>query len=108
MVDAASLSGGQAQRLCVARALCRQPKVLLLDEATSALEEGMGLQIVHGIAKLRTALPEAFGELVVVMVTHQTAMLEVCDTVVRLREGGVVERVERRSSARERAREAAV
>ena len=96
-MSTSTLSGGQAQRLCIARALCRKPKVLLLDEATSALEESQGREILNTIAQLRTRHAQAFGDLHVVLVTHQQFTLEVCDTVVHLECGGVVSKIERRS-----------
>jgi len=64
------LSGGEKQRVTIARALLRDPQVLLLDEPTSALDEANALLVVDTIARLR----EARG-LSVVAVTHQPELV---------------------------------
>jgi ABC-type multidrug transport system fused ATPase/permease subunit len=64
--DATTLSGGEKQRVTIARALLRDPQVLLLDEPTSALDPPNALLIVATIASLRKARG-----LSIVAVTHQ-------------------------------------
>ncbi len=71
------LSGGQKQRLALARALYRDPAVLLLDEPTSALDD-------ENIAKFRAVLTALKGSLTIVMITHQTNLLDLADQVIRL------------------------
>jgi polar amino acid transport system ATP-binding protein len=63
-----SLSGGQAQRLALARAMVLQPKVLLLDEITSGLDPETIINVVEAITALRNA--DASGCLSIVLVTH--------------------------------------
>jgi ABC-type methionine transport system ATPase subunit len=64
--DASTLSGGEKQRVTIARALLRDPQVLLLDEPTSALDPPNALLVVATIARLRKARG-----LSIVAVTHQ-------------------------------------
>ena len=81
-----TLSGGQAQRLSIARALARQPRLLVLDEPTSALDEESAEMIRQTIRELS----EGGGDMAVVMVTHSREMMTVADWIVVLGEGGVV------------------
>src|SRR3989441_3537408 len=68
--DSTMLSGGEKQRVTIARALLRDPQALLLDEPTSALDEANARLVVDTIARLR----EARG-LSVVAVTHQPELV---------------------------------
>ncbi|KAL8919834.1 MAG: hypothetical protein Q9208_006567 [Pyrenodesmia sp. 3 TL-2023] len=81
-----TLSGGQAQRIAIARAVARQPLLLMLDEATSALDG----ENTRGIGELvRRLVDQGTG---VLMVTHDRDMMAACEDVVVLREGTVAER----------------
>ncbi len=80
----AQLSGGEQQRVAVARALAPNPAILVADEPTGNLDEGTGQQIVDllfaGHSKRGTTL---------VLVTHDNALAQRCGRVVRLRSGRV-------------------
>ncbi|KIW94749.1 uncharacterized protein Z519_04726 [Cladophialophora bantiana CBS 173.52] len=82
------ISGGQAQRIVIARALIRDPKILILDEATSALDRESAQVIRESIARLSR---EKGRKLTVIVVTHAREMMEVADHVVVMEEGGVIE-----------------
>ena len=71
------VSGGEAQRICLARALIRRPELLLLDEATSALDD----ESEHLI---RRALDDMKRECAVVVIAHRTATIENADQVLEL------------------------
>ncbi|KAL9611484.1 MAG: hypothetical protein Q9167_003882 [Letrouitia subvulpina] len=80
------LSGGQAQRIAIARAVVRKPKLLILDEATSALDE----ESAAGVRKLVKRLAEQ--GVGVLIVSHERGMMEGREDVVVLAKGEVVER----------------
>jgi D-methionine transport system ATP-binding protein len=83
----AQLSGGQIQRVGIARGLAAEPKVLLCDEPTSALDGATTHQILELISDLRERLG-----ITVVIITHEMAVVrEVCDTVTLLQDGRVVQ-----------------
>lgn len=80
------LSGGEQQRVSVARALAKRPKVLFLDEPTGALDERTGRQLLHYIAGLQ----EEHG-FTVVMVTHNQNIAEMADMVIKMNSGEISE-----------------
>src|SRR5580698_7447829 len=80
------LSGGEQQRVSVARALVTEPKILLADEPTGDLD-GKTADAVFGLIQ---RLHEAHG-LTSVLVTHNLEFAERCDRVLRLREGRLVD-----------------
>lgn len=70
------LSEGQAQRICIARALLRRRSLLILDEATSALDAATERRLLQNILADRTHT--------VIFITHRPAVLEWCDASLRL------------------------
>ena len=80
------LSGGEQQRVSIARALAKKPQVLFLDEPTGALDEETGRQILDYIWTLQKKLG-----FVVVMVTHNANIAEMANIVVKMNSGNIVE-----------------
>ena len=80
------LSGGEQQRVSVARALVKKPKVLFLDEPTGALDEQTGRQVLDYICKLQ----KKYG-FTIVMVTHNLNIAEMATTVIKMNSGKVTE-----------------
>ncbi|MGB3772989.1 MAG: DUF2232 domain-containing protein [Rhodococcus sp. (in: high G+C Gram-positive bacteria)] len=80
--DTGSLSGGELQRLAVAAALARQPKLLVADEATAMIDP----QGQHDLVALLAELPRRHG-MAVVLITHRASEAALADDVVRLHRG---------------------
>ncbi len=80
------LSGGEQQRVCIARALSKKPKILFLDEPTGALDEKTGREVLDLIMKEK----QKYG-FTMIMVTHNQNIAEMAETVVKLGSGKIVE-----------------
>lgn len=76
----ASISGGQAQRICLARAFAANPKVVILDEPTSALDVKSEELVQHSLQALA-------GDAIVFLVAHRLTTLSVCDRVMVIKDG---------------------
>lgn len=76
------LSGGEQQRVCIARALAKKPHVLFLDEPTGALDEATGRSVLDYIAKLQRE-----NGFTMIMVTHNLNIAEMADTVIKVNSG---------------------
>ncbi|KAM0643175.1 hypothetical protein ACHAQF_002834 [Verticillium nonalfalfae] len=84
-----TLSGGQAQRVCIARALARRPKLLVMDEPTSALDAETA-EMVKGTIRGLIAEASKSG-MAVVIVTHAREMMQLAERILVLEDGSVVE-----------------
>ena len=78
------LSGGQAQRICLARALIKKPQLLILDEATSALDSHSELLIQDSIEKLT-------GETTIISIAHRLSTIKKATRIYHLDMGRIVE-----------------
>ena len=78
-----NFSGGQRQRLTIARALVRRPEILILDDSASALDYMTD-------ANLRRAIRQADPEMTVVIVSQRTASVRFCDQILVLDDGHAV------------------
>jgi nickel transport system ATP-binding protein len=84
------LSGGEAQRVCIARAVCSEPQCILLDEAVSSLDGSVQMQVLDLLGKLRTAYGMGY-----IFITHDIqAAAYLCDRIMIIRGGEIVELVE--------------
>ncbi len=80
------LSGGEQQRVSVARALAKKPEVLFLDEPTGALDEETGRLVLDYICRLQKEL-----KFTIIMVTHNSNIADMADKVIRMNSGRIVE-----------------
>lgn len=80
----AQMSGGEMQRVSIARALAKSPELLLCDEPTGALDSGTGIKIIE---ILRDAANDS--NTAVVMVTHNAEFANIAHKVIRLHDGKV-------------------
>ena len=80
----AQLSGGEQQRVSIARAIAKNPKILLCDEPTGALDYATGkkiLRLLYDVSKENNKL--------VIVVTHNQAIKDMADKVIRIKNGKI-------------------
>lgn len=80
------LSGGEQQRVSIARAIVKNPKLLLCDEPTGALDSKTGVEVLK---LLKKQCDGNNGENTVIIVTHNSLFAEIADTVVRVKNGKI-------------------
>ena len=80
------LSGGEQQRVSIARALAKNPKILLCDEPTGALDYKTGKQILKLLRKTCRETGTT-----VVMITHNQALADMADRIITMRSGRVIQ-----------------
>lgn len=80
------LSGGEQQRVSIARAICKNPKMLLCDEPTGALDSETGVVILSLLQKMSHEKNKT-----VIIVTHNAALAQAADKVIRVKNGKIKE-----------------
>jgi len=80
------LSGGEQQRVSIARAVAKNPEILLCDEPTGALDYTSGVSILVLLKKVNKQLGKT-----VVVITHNIAIAEMADRVLKMRSGEITE-----------------
>jgi len=79
------LSGGEQQRVSIARALVKNPKILLCDEPTGALDSKTGKKIIQLLLDINKNKDK-----IIVIVTHNESIAQVADRVIKLSDGKIV------------------
>ena len=85
------LSGGEQQRVSIARAIAKNPKLLLCDEPTGALDSKTGVEVLK---LLKKQCDGNNGENTVIIVTHNSLFADIADTVIRVKNGQIESVVE--------------
>ncbi len=83
----AQLSGGEQQRISIARAVAGKPKILFADEPTANLDSVSGIQVIELLKKLNTEYGQT-----IVMVTHEREYAESCDRIIHMEDGVITHR----------------
>ncbi len=82
----AQLSGGEQQRVSIARAVAKNPEILLCDEPTGALDFNTGITILGLLRKVNRDMRKT-----VIVITHNSDIAYMADRVIRMRSGMIVE-----------------
>jgi len=77
------LSGGQVQRLTIARAIYNKPKLLILDEATSALDEYTEKEIIKNLINFKP-------KMTILIISHNKNILELCDEIYEIKNQEII------------------
>lgn len=81
----AQMSGGEQQRVSIARAIAKQPEVLLCDEPTGALDLETGIKILTVLRDIKTQHGTS-----IILITHSQEIAQIADVVIRMRSGQIL------------------
>jgi putative ABC transport system ATP-binding protein len=84
----AQLSGGEQQRVSIARAIAKRPGLMLCDEPTGALDSRTGVLVLEALSYVNRELGTTMA-----IITHNAAIREIADRVISFRDGAIVESV---------------
>ena len=82
------LSGGEQQRVSIARALAKNPKVMFCDEPTGALDEHTGKKVLQSLIEANNKFKTTM-----IIVTHNPGIALIGDTVIKMNSGKIVEKI---------------
>jgi len=84
----AQLSGGEQQRVAVARAICKNPELMLCDEPTGALDTITGKDVLKALSDISRIMGKT-----VVIITHNSLLSAIADRVIKVKNGRIEEQV---------------
>ena len=82
--DGKKLSGGQIQRIGIARALYNEPSILIMDEGTSALDNNNKLKIMNSIYNFKN-------KKTIILISHELSLLDKCDQIIIMEKGMIID-----------------
>lgn len=80
------LSGGEQQRVSIARAVCKNPQLILCDEPTGALDSETGKQVLHLLKEMAVKHGHT-----IIVVTHNASIAQIADRVIHLKDGKIIQ-----------------
>lgn len=80
------LSGGEQQRVSIARAVCKNPQLILCDEPTGALDSETGKQVLYLLKEMSVKHGHT-----IIVVTHNTSIAQIADRVIYLKDGKIIQ-----------------
>ena len=83
-----NLSGGEAQRIALARVLYKDPEILILDEFTSSIDQDTEKSILQNLKKYQTEKDKT-----IIIISHKLDPLKYCDKIILLKEGRIIDQL---------------